>query len=117
MHLLAPAKINVHLRVGPTRSDGFHPLVSWMCTVGLFDRLKIVLAPRDTTLGDGEGAHGEGASGPARRDPAPLYLSSDTPGVPLDGTNLVAKVISAWRENFPQHPLSRAATSVELNKA
>jgi 4-diphosphocytidyl-2-C-methyl-D-erythritol kinase len=40
MHVLAPAKINLHLRVGPRRDDGFHPLVSWMCTVGLFDSLS-----------------------------------------------------------------------------
>jgi 4-diphosphocytidyl-2-C-methyl-D-erythritol kinase len=115
MHLLAPAKINVHLRVGPTRSDGFHPLVSWMCTIGLFDRLKIVLAPRESRSGVGETA--KGVPETAGREPAPLALSSDTPGVPLDGTNLVAKVISAWRESFPRHPLSESAMAVELNKA
>jgi 4-diphosphocytidyl-2-C-methyl-D-erythritol kinase len=115
MHLLAPAKINVHLRVGPTRSDGFHPLVSWMSTVGLFDRLKFVLAPTEKRSGDGERA--EGAPETALRDPAPLALYSDTPGVPLDKTNLVAKVISAWRESFPTHPLSQSAMAVELNKA
>ena len=36
MRLLAPAKINVDLRVGPLQPDGFHPLVSWFCTIGLF---------------------------------------------------------------------------------
>jgi 4-diphosphocytidyl-2-C-methyl-D-erythritol kinase len=42
LHLLAPAKINLYLRVGPLGADGyagFHPLVSWMVTVGLFDSL------------------------------------------------------------------------------
>src|SRR3954451_4885659 len=42
MQLLAPAKINLYLRVGPLGADGypgFHPLVSWMVTVGLFDTL------------------------------------------------------------------------------
>jgi 4-diphosphocytidyl-2-C-methyl-D-erythritol kinase len=114
MHLLAPAKINVHLRVGPVRADGFHPLVTWMCTVGLFDRLKIVLAPRENDSGDGEG--GEGASESARRPPAPLTLLSDTPGVPLDSSNLVAKAILAWRESHSGHPLSRAGATVELKK-
>jgi len=28
-------------RAVAVRSDGFHPLVSWMCTVGLFDILEI----------------------------------------------------------------------------
>ncbi|HEX4124107.1 MAG TPA: hypothetical protein VHY37_05215, partial [Tepidisphaeraceae bacterium] len=114
MHLLAPAKINVHLRVGPARGDGFHPLVSWMCTVGLFDRLKLVLAPRDDDQGDGEGAEGAPAGSSGTGKPAPLSLASDTPGVPLDSSNLVAKVISAWRERFPHHRLSRAAIHVEL---
>src|SRR3954467_864078 len=41
MQLLAPAKINLHLRVGRRRDDGFHPLLSWMCTVGLFDTLTL----------------------------------------------------------------------------
>lgn len=39
MRLHAPAKINLHLRVGPLRTDGFHPLLSWMTTVSLFDTL------------------------------------------------------------------------------
>lgn len=35
----APAKINLFLRVGDRRTDGYHPIASWMCTVGLSDRL------------------------------------------------------------------------------
>src|SRR3954470_3307673 len=50
MQLLAPAKINLHLRVGRRRGDGFHPLLSWMCTVGLFDRLTLE-ADADAALG------------------------------------------------------------------
>ena len=49
MRLIAPAKINLHLRVGPRRSDGFHPLLTWMCTVGLFDTLELNLV--DSTGG------------------------------------------------------------------
>ena len=48
MRLLAPAKINLFLRsrpVGSGTADGFHPLVSWMCTVGLFDRLILESRP------------------------------------------------------------------------
>lgn len=41
MRLLAPAKINLHLRVGSRRQDGFHPLLSWMVTVKLFDTLEL----------------------------------------------------------------------------
>jgi 4-diphosphocytidyl-2-C-methyl-D-erythritol kinase len=50
MRVLAPAKINLHLRVGRRSSDGFHPLLSWMCTVGLFDTLTIQPAPDATRL-------------------------------------------------------------------
>jgi 4-diphosphocytidyl-2-C-methyl-D-erythritol kinase len=45
MRVLAPAKINLHLRVGPPRDrggGGFHPLLSWMTTAGLFDTLTFV---------------------------------------------------------------------------
>src|SRR5688572_26762753 len=45
MRVLAPAKINLHLRVGPRRDDGFHPLLTWMCTVGLFDTLTLQTLP------------------------------------------------------------------------
>jgi 4-diphosphocytidyl-2C-methyl-D-erythritol kinase len=41
VNILSPAKINLHLRVGPPAADGFHPLLSWMCTVGLHDEIQI----------------------------------------------------------------------------
>jgi 4-diphosphocytidyl-2-C-methyl-D-erythritol kinase len=40
MRVLTPAKVNLHLRVGPRRDDGFHPLLTWMVTVGLFDKFR-----------------------------------------------------------------------------
>src|SRR5262245_1822728 len=48
MRVLAPAKLNLHLRVAPLDSSGFHPLLSWMCTAGLFDTLTI--QPADGTV-------------------------------------------------------------------
>jgi len=33
----APAKVNLHLGVGPVRSDGFHPLVTVYQAIGLYD--------------------------------------------------------------------------------
>jgi 4-diphosphocytidyl-2C-methyl-D-erythritol kinase len=59
MRVAAPAKINLHLRIGPPRADGFHPLLSWMTTIGLVDQLtissnpgskEITLACSDATL-------------------------------------------------------------------
>jgi len=68
MRLEAPAKINLQLRVGRRRDDGFHPLVSWMCTVGLFDTLE--LEPRI--------------------EPG-FALECDRPELPCDASNLVAR--------------------------
>lgn len=68
MRVYSPAKINLHLRVGPKRSDGFHPLVSWMVTVGLFDKLDFV---------------------PDRTGRVELYCSD--PSLATDQTNLVMR--------------------------
>lgn len=39
--ILAPAKLNLALAVGPPGADGMHPVCSWMVTVGLFDQLEV----------------------------------------------------------------------------
>src|SRR5215212_7559163 len=72
LRVAAPAKINLHLRVGPPAANGFHPLLSWMVTVGLFDNLEF-------TLTDQPGVH----------------LSCDDPAVPCDASNLIVKTASA----------------------
>jgi len=68
MQILSPAKINLHLRIGPRSADGFHPLLSWMCTVGLHDTME--MSP---------------ASQPGIR------LKCDRPDVPVDATNLIVR--------------------------
>src|SRR5580704_2708014 len=93
MRLLCPAKINLHLRVGPCRADGFHPLLSWMCTVGLFDTLMLGLsgapAPAVPT--------GTAATGRATESVGvPIALECDPPGLPCDERNLVVRVARAW---------------------
>src|SRR3954452_11779900 len=54
LRVLAPAKVNLHLRVGPPRADGFHPLLTWMCTASLFDTLTIEARPIETFGARGE---------------------------------------------------------------
>jgi 4-diphosphocytidyl-2-C-methyl-D-erythritol kinase len=71
----APAKINLHLRVGPPTADGFHPLLSWMMTVGLFDKLEFVSV-----------------------DKPGIKLHCDDPLIPCDGSNLVVRTASALLE-------------------
>src|SRR5689334_19875549 len=71
MRLLAPAKINLHLRVGPPAPDGFHPLLSWMCTISLFDILTVRRAPARSPL---------------------VQLTCDDPALACDATNLIVRV-------------------------
>jgi 4-diphosphocytidyl-2-C-methyl-D-erythritol kinase len=79
MRLRAPAKINLHLRVGPVRTDGFHPLLSWMTTVSLFDTLTF----RST------------------RD-AGIALRCDEPTMPTDESNLVIKAARLLMSELPR---------------
>ena len=81
MRLMAPAKINLHLRVGPPARDGFHPLLSWMCTVSLFDTL--VLSKRQNIAG------------------SPLIqLSCDDPSLPCDASNLIVRASMVLAEEI-----------------
>ncbi len=73
-HCDAPAKINLTLRVGPLREDGFHPVESWVAQIELRDRLT-------TTL----------------RDDGCLLLRCSDPSIPRDGRNLVLKAAEALR--------------------
>lgn len=50
MELLAPAKINLHLRVGGRRPDGYHELYSLMCAVALFDRIELTFGVRENVI-------------------------------------------------------------------
>ncbi len=68
MRILSPAKINLHLRIGPRSADGFHPLLSWMCAVGLHDTIEMIAA-----------------------DKPPIRLKCDRPDVPVDQTNLIVR--------------------------
>ena len=102
MRLSCPAKINLHLRVGRRRADGFHPLLTWMTTVGLFDTLTVETLPQPA------GGDGSLARPDARQDVQPppgreragaeriLLLSSDLPGLPQDESNLVVRAAQAF---------------------
>src|SRR5579862_8074630 len=79
MRLLAPAKINLHLRVGPPMADGFHPLLTWMCTVGLYDTLEVS----------------------AQVASSQFSFECDDPSLPTDGRNLVVKAARSYFAAFP----------------
>src|SRR5260221_3213024 len=80
LRLLAPAKINLHLRVGPPTPDGFHPLLTWMCTVALFDTL---------TLSRAQSAGAEPSRG--LLDGPIVELNCDDPALPCDAPNLIVR--------------------------
>ncbi|HMB95801.1 MAG TPA: 4-(cytidine 5'-diphospho)-2-C-methyl-D-erythritol kinase, partial [Tepidisphaeraceae bacterium] len=80
MQLLAPAKINLHLRVAPVDGSGFHPLLSWMCTVALFDTLTVERSKS-------------------------LALSCDDPRLPCDDTNLVIRATKLMQQAHLQTPV------------
>ena len=72
--LHAPAKINLTLRVGPRRDDGFHEVRTLMQSIALADTLRLT----------------------TRR--GPFALDTRTPGVPSDRTNLVWRAADLlWR--------------------
>lgn len=67
LELLAPAKLNLALAVGPAQeSDGMHPIASWMAPIGLCDTITM------QRLGDGEQSRFEIVNDPAALRPAPI---------------------------------------------
>jgi 4-diphosphocytidyl-2-C-methyl-D-erythritol kinase len=75
----APAKVNLDLRVGRPRADGFHPVYSWMRAIRLFDTLSMTNSP------------GEG-----------VKLECDPHSLPADASNLVIRAAHALL-NFIAH--------------
>lgn len=94
LRLLVPAKINLDLRVGAARADGFHPLSSWFVTVGFYDELIF-----DT-------------------HPLPgIHLSCDHPELAVDGRNLVVRAASDLMLSLPEDdPARHAGVSIRLAK-
>ena len=83
IRLRAPAKINLHLRVGPPAADGFHPLLSWMVTLGLADTLTLTAMDRRFDRGER------------------VTLTCDDPSLPCDATNLVVRAGQALADALP----------------
>ena len=94
MRVPAPAKINLHLRVGPPRADdsGFHPLLTWMVTAGLFDTLTFV---RDAgRKRDDDHARADGSA-------SIFALACSDPALPTDSAgNLVTRVALALADTL-----------------
>jgi 4-diphosphocytidyl-2-C-methyl-D-erythritol kinase len=90
-----PAKINLHIGVGPRREDGFHELVTVMQTVSLHDTLRL----RSTEAG--------AAAHPSARRLMRLALTVDedsrahgVDALPVDEGNLVVRAARALMEEI-----------------
>lgn len=68
----APAKLNLHLAVGPLRTDGYHDLTTVFHAVSLHDEVEVTPAEALTVTVSGEGAA----------------------DVPRDGTNLALRAVA-----------------------
>ena len=94
----APAKVNVHLGVGPLRDDGFHELHTVYLAVSLFDTVSVRPGDGLSLTVSGEGAGVAGGPGQVPGDRTNLVwraaeLLAEHAGVPADAALDVAKTI------------------------
>ncbi len=89
MVFLAPAKVNLSLRILGKRADGFHDIETIMAPLSLADAL-------DIELGEGSGVD---------------FTCSDA-SLPCDGTNLVCRAVDA----FARHTGRQFHTRIHLTK-
>ncbi|WP_424308054.1 4-(cytidine 5'-diphospho)-2-C-methyl-D-erythritol kinase [Gordonia sp. (in: high G+C Gram-positive bacteria)] len=86
-----PAKINLHLGVGPLRADGFHELSTLYCALSLYDDVTVRAADELSVTVRGE----------SRRQ------------VPADATNLAARAVVALADHAGTDP--RVAITIDKN--
>ena len=102
MRVPAPAKINLHLRVGPPRADdnGFHPLLTWMVTAGLFDTLTFV-RQRGRIRDDDHATTTTAAMTTTGGSETVFALACSDPALPTDSAgNLVTRVALALADTL-----------------
>jgi 4-diphosphocytidyl-2-C-methyl-D-erythritol kinase len=91
----APAKVNVHLGVGPLRPDGFHELRTVYLAVSLFDTVAVRPGDGLSLTLSGEGADGEVPVDRRNLVWRAAELLATTAGVPADAAIDIAKSIPA----------------------
>ena len=91
MTILAPAKVNLSLRVLRRREDGFHDIESLMVPISIYDRLEI-----------------------ERTDAGGIVFTCSEPDVPADDTNLVVRAARSFCATFQIEPHLRIALHKEI---
>jgi 4-diphosphocytidyl-2-C-methyl-D-erythritol kinase len=93
MDVTAPAKINLHLRVGPPRADGFHPLLTWMATIGLSDKITFAHNP----------------------DRGEIHMTCSDSSLPCDDRNLVVRAAKLLRGHRAESQSQSVAIHLQKN--
>ncbi len=91
MEFLAPAKVNLTLRVLRRREDGFHEIESLMCPVSIFDTLDITL-----------------------QDESGFEFVCDDPSLPTSDDNLVVRAAKLFCESCGIEPRLRIALTKRI---
>ncbi len=89
-----PAKINLELRVGPPRGDGFHELATVFQAISLFDRVTVT------------------ETGPGSSGIAVSVVGARRAGVPADDSNLAVRAVRLLAERAGREP----AVAVQIDK-
>lgn len=84
----APAKVNLHLGVGPVGRDGYHPLVTVYQSLALYDELTLRETDQTSLTVSGDGV--------------------EVAQVPTDGTNLVLRAAAALARHHRRDDLTAA---------
>lgn len=103
LRLRAHAKVNLVLRVGAPRNDGYHPVATILQTVSLADRLRIARARPERSV--------------STRPGGPPVVSLSVRGASLPGDNTItrgAELVAGelWRRGVSRAPV----LAVELDK-
>lgn len=101
MRVLAPAKVNLSLRIVGRRADGYHLLDSLMVPVSLCDEILIQI---ETEIGSG------GQKG--KREQSGIIVTCDDPSVPGDETNLAYKAAALLLKETG----TRAKITIDIRK-
>lgn len=83
LKILAPAKLNLSLRLGPKGPAGLHQLVSHMQTISLYD--EITISVLDSHLAKLEGSES-------------IQFTCSDPTLPVDRHNLLFEALQVWLE-------------------
>ncbi len=97
-----PAKINLTLKVGKKRPDGFHPIESIMAAINLFDYIDINISDRHGFL--------DAKSGMPK-----INISSNSNEIPHDSSNIAYKAAELFFESCPDISLDEVNIYIEKN--